>query len=225
MASLFLGNLLKLYYAVYKYASCLFAFIIFVRSFGKLCVSPDQKWKAIFKQCYQQLGISESVTKNSSYNEKSIETQRVWQNVASIITKSHQRTLQRKKLSANASNTKERNSETIDQLDKIPCFGRDKLTSQTYNEVHKYLVKAFESPHHPLGALLTEVAAVYTATYGGVRVHPLLLSHAVSELHSITTRIYEIVLLLFPALPRCGKEYVLEIDGKEEEYVCCKSTS
>lgn len=79
-------------------------------------------------------------------------------------------------------------------------------------------MKAFESPHHPLGALLTEVATVYTATYGGVRVHPLLLSHAVSELHSITTRIYEIVLLLFPALPRCGKEYVLETHN-EEEYV------
>lgn len=126
--------------------------------------------------------------------------------------------MQRKKLSANTLNSKERNSETIDQLDKIPGFGRDKLTSQTYNEVHKYLVKAFESPHHPLGALLTEVAAVYTATYGGVRVHPLLLSHAVSELHSITTRIYEIMLLLFPALPRCGKEYVLETDS-EEEYV------
>lgn len=196
----------------------LFALINCTRSFGKLCVSPDQKWKAIFKQCYQQLGVSESATKGLNYNEKSTETQRVWQNVASIITKSHQKTLQRKKLSA-APNAKEKNSETIDQLDKIPCFGRDKLTSQTYNEVHKYLVKAFESPHHPLGALLTEVAAVYTATYGGVRVHPLLLSHAVSELHSITTRIYEIVLLLFPALPRCGKEYVLEIDDKEEEYV------
>lgn len=161
-----------------------------------------------------------------NYNEKSVETQRVWQNVASIITKSHQRTLQRKKLST-APNTKEKkNNETIDQLDKIPCFGRDRLTSQTYNEVHKYLVKAFESPHHPLGALLTEVAAVYTATYGGVRVHPLLLSHAVSELHSITTRIYEIVLLLFPALPRCGKEYVLEVENKDEEYVyCIKLTS
>lgn len=187
------------------------------RSFGKLCVPPDQKWKAIFKQCYQQL-VSEPVTKNSSYNEKSMETQKVWQNVASIITKSHQKTLQRKKLSTSTPNTKEKNSETIDQLDKIPGFGRDKLTSQIYNEIHKYLVKAFESPHHPLGALLTEAAAVYTATYGGVRVHPLLLSHAVSELHSITTRIYEIVLLLFPALPRCGKEYVVEIDN-EEEYV------
>lgn len=194
-------------------------YYIYIRSFGKLCVSADQKWKAIFKQCYQQLGISESITKSSNYSEKSVETQRVWQNVASIITKSHQKTLQRKKFSAKtASNMKERNSETIDQLDKIPCFGRDKLTSQTYNEIHKYLVKAFESPHHPLGALLIEIAAVYTATYGGVRVHPLLLSHAVSELHSITTRIYEIVLFLFPALPRCGKECIFETDG-EEEYV------
>jgi amyotrophic lateral sclerosis 2 protein len=146
----------------------------------------------------------------------------VWQNVASIITKSHQKTLQRKKFSnpkeRNISNPKERNSETIDQLDKIPCFGRDKLTSHTYNEVHKYLMKAFESPHHPLGALLTEVATVYTATYGGVRVHPLLLSHAVSELHSITSRIYEIVLLLFPALPHCNKKYVFETDDKENQY-------
>lgn len=194
--------------------------MILIRSFGKLCVPPDQKWKAIFKQCYQQLGVSESVTKSS--NEKSTETQKVWQNVASIITKSHQKTLQRKKLSTKTSNAKEKNSETIDQLDKIPCFGRDKLTSQTYNEIHKYLMKAFESPHHPLGTLLTEVATVYTATYGGVRVHPLLLSHAVSELHSITTRIYEIVLLLFPALPRCGKECVLETDDKEEECVLQK---
>lgn len=190
---------------------------LFISSFGKLCVPPHQKWKAIFKQCYQQLGISESIVISPNHNEKSVETQKVWQNVASIIAKSHQKTLQRKKFLPNTSNMKERNSETIDQLDKIPCFGRDKLTNQTYNEIHKYLIKAFESPHHPLGALLTEIAAVYTATYGGVRVHPLLLSHAVSELRSITTRIYEIVLFLFPALPRCDKEHVLENDVKEEE--------
>lgn len=104
-------------------------------------------------------------------------------------------------------------------MDKIPCFGRDKLTIQSYREIHKYLIKAFDSSLHPLGALLTEVAAVYTATYGGVRVHPLLLSHAVSELRSITSRIYEIATLLFPALPRGGKEYVLETENEEEEYV------
>lgn len=149
--------------------------------------------------------------------DKSAETQRVWQNIASIITKSHQKALQRKKHLTITSINKEKNNEVIDELDKIPCFGRDKLTIQSYSEIHKYLIKAFDSSYHPLGALLTEVAAVYTATYGGVRVHPLLLSHAVSELRSITSRIYEIVILLFPALPRGGKEYVLETEKNEEE--------
>ncbi|XP_016915649.2 alsin [Apis cerana] len=185
-------------------------------SFGKLCVSPDQKWKAIFRQCYQQLGVPEPGSKTMNVIDKSAETQRVWQNIASIITKSHQKALQRKKHLTITSN-KEKNNEIIDELDKIPCFGRDKLTIQSYSEIHKYLIKAFDSSYHPLGALLTEVAAVYTATYGGVRVHPLLLSHAVSELRSITSRIYEIVILLFPALPRGGKEYVLETEKNDEE--------
>ena len=188
-------------------------------SFGKLCVSPDQKWKAIFRQCYQQLGVQEPGSKVSSTNDKSLETQRVWQNVASIITKSRQKATQQKNLLATISISKERNNEATDELDTIPCFGKDKLTVQTYNDVYKYLITAFENPHHPLGALLTEVAAVYTATYGGVRVHPLLLSHAVSELHSITSRIYEIVLLLFPALPPGGKEFVLETENAEEGQV------
>lgn len=181
-------------------------------------MSPDQKWKAIFRQCYQQLGVPESGSRTVGVTDKSVETQRVWQNVASIITKSHQKALQRRKLATNTSIKKESN-EVIDELDKIPCFGRDRLTVQSYGEIHKYLVKAFESPHHPLGALLTEVAAVYTATYGGVRVHPLLLIHAVSELHSITSRIYEIVILLFPELPRSGQEYVLETENEGERYV------
>ncbi|XP_017893211.1 alsin isoform X2 [Ceratina calcarata] len=184
-------------------------------SFGKLCVSPDQKWKAIFRHCYQQLGVPEPGSKTTSMTDKSAETQRVWQNIASIITKSHQRALQRRKLSSTTSN-KEKTNEVTDQLDKILSFG-NKLSVQNYSEIHKYLVNAFDSPHHPLGSLLTEVAAVYTATYGGVRVHPLLLSHAVSELHSITSRIYEIVILLFPILPRGGKEYVLEAENEEEE--------
>ncbi|XP_033359057.1 alsin [Bombus vosnesenskii] len=188
-------------------------------SFGKLCVSPDQKWKAIFRQCYQQLGVPEPGSKAIGITDKSAETQRVWQNIASIITKSHQKALQRKKLLTITSTGKEKNNEVIDELDKIPCFGRDKLTIQSYREIHKYLIKAFDSSLHPLGALLTEVAAVYTATYGGVRVHPLLLSHAVSELRSITSRIYEIATLLFPALPRGGKEYVLETENEEEDQV------
>ncbi|XP_066593568.1 alsin [Prorops nasuta] len=185
-------------------------------SFGKLCVAPDQKWKAIFRQCYQQLGVSESFAKGG--NGKSCDTQKAWQNVATILTKSHQRSLQRKKLSLNASNSKNKD-ENIDQLDKIPCIGKEKLTVSSYGVISKYLVKAFESSCHPLGALLTEVTTVYTATYGGVRVHPLLLSHAVLELHSITTRIYEIITIFFPVLPPAGKEHILESNGDEEGQV------
>lgn len=54
----------------------------------------------------------------------------------------------------------------------------------------------------------------YTTTYGGLRAHPLLLTHAVAELHSITKRIYEIILLLFPALPDYDKEVSLD-HGKD----------
>ncbi|KAI4494098.1 hypothetical protein M0802_009252 [Mischocyttarus mexicanus] len=183
-------------------------------SFGKLCVAPDQKWKAIFNQCYQQLGVTE-ITAKASFNEKFVETQKAWQNVAAII-KSHQKTLQEKNISDNTSTNKDKNNENIDQLDNIPSFGKDELTIQSYKEIHEYLVQAFESPHHPLGILLTEIATVYTATYGGVRVHPLLLSHAVTELHSITLRIYDIVTLLFPALLRGGKEYVLESEDDDK---------
>ncbi|XP_031843534.1 amyotrophic lateral sclerosis 2 [Nomia melanderi] len=188
-------------------------------SFGKLCVSPDQKWKAIFKHCYQQLGILDPDSKATNVADKRLETQRAWQNIASIITKFRQKTLHRKCVSIHTPITNETNIEITDELDKIFNFDKEKLTDKSYNDIHKYLVKAFECPHHPLGILLTEVSAVYTATYGGVRVHPLLLTHAISELHSITTRIYEIVTLLFPILPSNGEEYVLETENGEEGQV------
>lgn len=141
---------------------------------------------------------------NNHETESTMETRKIWQNIASAITNSRQRNSQQQKLndkSMKDSSREKENSITIyDQLDTIPSFGRDKLTIDNYCQIQKYLTKAFETPDHPLGNLLTKITTVYTTTYGGVRVHPLLLSHAVSELHSITIRIYEIVTLLFPAL-------------------------
>jgi len=67
-----------------------------------------------------------------------------------------------------------------------------------------------------VGRLLAEVTAAYTATYGGVRVHPLLLSHAVAELHSIIARLYEVICVLFPALPALGQELRL-VESQEAE--------
>ena len=45
--------------------------------------------------------------------------------------------------------------------------------------------------------------------------HPLLLSHAVKELKSITSRLYQVVRLLFPSLPTEGTDVVLPLSGKE----------
>ncbi|KAG8034358.1 hypothetical protein G9C98_007434 [Cotesia typhae] len=181
-------------------------------SFGKLCVLPDQKWQAIFRQCYEQLGIAQSNVRNvNSSTDKSMEFQRLWQNVAVIINKSHE------KDRSSLKNIEKRTNN--DLLNKIPQFGKDKITLKEFNEIHNYLINAFESRHHPLGKLLIEISSVYTASYGGVRVHPLLLSHAVSELRSITMRVYEIVTLFFPALPKDDKECVLESDDQSESKV------
>ncbi|PNF38029.1 hypothetical protein B7P43_G02377 [Cryptotermes secundus] len=167
-------------------------------SFGKLCVAANQKWMAIFRQCYQQLGMPEPMgTKGAKTN---VELQKVWEKVAVVINNSQQ----------------ERGIPSSDQLDTIPQFGRDRLDKESYQELRLYLTKAFESQHHPLGRLLAEVTAAYTATYGGVRVHPLLLSHAVAELHSITARMYEVVRALFPALPVLGQELRL-VESQEAE--------
>ncbi|XP_063974137.1 alsin isoform X2 [Diachasmimorpha longicaudata] len=200
-------------------------------SFGKLCVPPDQKWKAIFRYYYQQLGLpdpyppvppnpKDTPQKRESTPEKKIETQKLWQNTAVIINKSHQKSMLNKGdvnfPQSKADQEKER--ATTEKLMRIPELP-DKLTSETYREIHEYLKNAFESRHHPLGCLLTELSGVYTASYGGVRVHPLLLSHAVEELHNLTMRIYEIVVLFFPALPRSGEECVLESEAGEESTV------
>lgn len=60
------------------------------------------------------------------------------------------------------------------------------------------------------------VSGAFNTTYGGVRVHPLLLSHAVAELRSLTARLYRLVRLLFPALPPEGVEIVLPYPDSEE---------
>ncbi|XP_046991299.1 alsin [Schistocerca americana] len=177
-------------------------------SFGKLCVPASEKWKAIFRYCYQQMGIPEYGTKSAQGKVQLLDTHKIWENIAVSISSSRQHMLQKSRTE------KSKDTVTSDVLDTIPKVGKEKLDKGSYQELRKYLAKAFESTHHPLGALLTDITTAYTATYGGVRVHPLLLNHAVDELHSITARVYEIVRLLFPALPSYGKELLLE--GKME---------
>jgi hypothetical protein len=92
-------------------------------SFGKLCVAANQKWKAIFQQCYQQLGVAEPT--GAKGGKANVKVQKVWENVAVIINNSQQ----------------ERGVVSRDQLDIIPQFGRDELDKESYQGLHSYLVK------------------------------------------------------------------------------------
>ena len=80
------------------------------------------------------------------------------------------------------------------------------MSQAYYQEVTQYLTKAFASSYHPLANLLSTLCDCFAATYGGVRVHPLLLKHAVEELNVMVDGLYFIVHALFPALPPVGKQ-------------------
>nr|XP_032529484.1 alsin [Danaus plexippus plexippus] len=177
-------------------------------SFGKLSVAANQKWNALFRQCYQSMGVSEAILTpsgnhlaNGSSNVP--DNVKIWQNVAVAISSSHKHSKPGKKTSGSDV------EKSVDCLEVIPVFGQKTLTLTDFTELKQYLYNACESNHHPLGQLVLSVTNAFNTTYGGVRVHPLLLSHAVKELKSITSRLYQVVTLLFPALPYEGTVVVL----------------
>ena len=71
----------------------------------------------------------------------------------------------------------------------IPDYDVGQLTPARFDQIRSYLDKAFRSPFHPFGQLLDTLCDCYNATYGGVRSHPLLLSHAVKELSAIVEKV------------------------------------
>ncbi|RVE54671.1 hypothetical protein evm_000792 [Chilo suppressalis] len=188
-------------------------------SFGTLSVAPHQKWNALFRQCFQCLGVSETVlTPTASHfangpSGPTIDNSKIWQNVAVSISCSHKEkhnnSLKRRK-----SNDLEK---SVDCLEVIPKFGQTTLSLSDYIELKQYLQNACDSNHHPVGQLVIGLTNAFNTTYGGVRVHPLLLSHAVKELKSITSRLYQVVRLLFPALPQEGTELVIPYRTTEGE--------
>ncbi|XP_050306571.1 alsin [Anthonomus grandis grandis] len=167
------------------------------KSFGQLCTPPSQKWKALFIHCHQVLGLN---------GDSTLETPRIWQNVAVYL--SGATTLKKGKGDDNSLQN------SLDHLDVIPPFGRDKITMDSYGEIKTYLNRAFESSYHPLGSLLNNLSEAYISSYSG-RVHPILVNHAISEIIDITQRFYETIRYLFPGLPACDSECVLN-DGQEK---------
>ncbi len=76
----------------------------------------------------------------------------------------------------------------LDGLEMIPDYHASELTRSYLEESSAYLGKAFASRLHPMHELLSMVCDCFNATYGGVRLHPRLLKHAVEELRSLTNR-------------------------------------
>ncbi|BES88813.1 Vacuolar sorting protein 9 (VPS9) domain [Nesidiocoris tenuis] len=163
-------------------------------TFGQLSVGADQKWKSIFRQCYVTMGISGENKVN--------ETQKAWENIAAILGTRH-------------------GTRHHELLQTIPTYGRGDLDLRSYKQVVAYLQQAFDSVHHPLGRSFSELVEAYTTTYGGVLVHPLLLPQAVAELRSLTTRLYNIVRVLFPALPPATSDMVVSGCDTEEVITMC----
>ena len=56
-----------------------------------------------------------------------------------------------------------------------------------------YLFQAFDSKQHPLGQLVNCLVDVFRASYVGMGTHRRLLPHAVAEVKSFVTRVYNIV--------------------------------
>ncbi len=59
--------------------------------------------------------------------------------------------------------------------------------------IQNYVDKAFNTPDHPLGALMNRIEVVYRLSYGGLGASKFLLSHAIAETHSIIQRIHCVV--------------------------------
>lgn len=59
--------------------------------------------------------------------------------------------------------------------------------------IQNYVDKAFNTPDHPLGALMNRLELVYRLSYGGIGASKFLLPHAIAETHSIIQRIHVIV--------------------------------
>ena len=103
----------------------------------------------------------------------------------------------------------------LDGLEIIPDYYHTELTAAYYKDVTCYLRRAFSNKFHPLANLLNSICDCYTATYGGVRIHPRLLRHAVEELNSLVGSLYYIVCGMFPALPKSGNQLWVNTESDE----------
>ncbi|XP_035754976.1 alsin isoform X3 [Egretta garzetta] len=158
------------------------------RKLGILAVPPDEKWKAVFEECWTQLGC-ESPGQGDRW--------KAWDNIAVALTTNRRQHKDSPELLSRS------HTQTLESLEFIPQH-IGAFTLEKYENIKKYLIKACDTPLHPLGKLVETLVAVYRMTYVGVGANRRLLQEAVREIKSYLKRIFQLVRFLFPDLPEEG---------------------
>ncbi|XP_073351569.1 alsin [Pagrus major] len=155
---------------------------------GRLCVCAEDKWQAVFDECWTQLGC-EAPGRGENW--------KAWENIAVALTTS------RRHIEDSPEMLSRSHSKTLESLEVIPQHVGP-IHMERYNTIRLYLIKACDTPLHPLGRLVETLVAVYRMTYVGVGANRRLLPQAVKEIKSYLNRIFQIVRFLFPDLPEEG---------------------
>nr|XP_046238601.1 alsin isoform X2 [Scatophagus argus] len=155
---------------------------------GRLCVCAEDKWQAVFDECWSQLGC-EAPGQGEDW--------KAWENIAVALTTS------RRHIQDSPEMLSRSHSRTLESLEVIPQHVGP-ITMERFDTIRLYLIKACDTPLHPLGRLVEALVGVYRMTYVGVGANRRLLPQAVKEIKSYLNRIFQIVRFLFPDLPEEG---------------------
>ncbi|XP_053521077.1 alsin isoform X4 [Artibeus jamaicensis] len=179
------------------------------RKLGNLAVPPDEKWKAVFDECWHQLGCE---------NPGQGEVWKAWENIAVALTASRRQHRDSPEILSRSQ------TQTLESLEFIPQHV-GAFSVEKYDDIRKYLIKACDTPLHPLGRLVETLVAVYRMTYVGVGANRRLLQEAVKEIKSYLKRIFQLVKFLFPELPEEGSTIPLSAPLPSERKPFCTGMS
>ncbi|XP_007469282.1 PREDICTED: alsin-like [Lipotes vexillifer] len=179
------------------------------RKLGNLAVPADEKWKAVFDECWHQLGCE---------NPGQGEVWKAWDNIAVALTTSRRQHRDSPEILSRSQ------TQTLESLEFIPQHV-GAFSVEKYDDIKKYLIKACDTPLHPLGRLVETLVAVYRMTYVGVGANRRLLQEAVKEITSYLKRIFQLVRFLFPELPEEGSTIPLSAPLPTERKSFCTGKS
>ncbi|KAM9123499.1 alsin [Pangshura tecta] len=178
-----------------------------LRKLGILAVPADEKWKAVFEECWHQLGCE---------NPGQGDRWKAWDSIAVALTTNRRQHKDSPEILSRS------HTQTLESLEFIPQHV-GAFTLEKYENIKKYLIKACDTPLHPLGRLVETLVAVYRMTYVGVGANRRLLQEAVREIKSYLKRIFQLIRFLFPDLPEEGSTIPLLVTETKRRKSFCSA--